>query len=116
MKRMMVLIAVVACLIGCGYNHYEAKTPSETTSNDLDRNMAGQSVSSEKKRTQSDWEDCMESNRGYDGAKAQCDAWMVADTKDPMPRYQGWGWFPNYIGGFGQRSPYVTPGMVSRGY
>ncbi|MFA5186151.1 MAG: hypothetical protein WC551_06700 [Patescibacteria group bacterium] len=116
MKRLMVLIALASSLFGCAYNDYKDTTPTSKHSSDLTRTLAGQSVSNSTERTKSDYDECMAKNAGYDGAKAQCDAWIAAAQPGTMPKYQGWGWYPNYIGGYGQRSPYVTPGMVSRGY
>lgn len=115
MKRLMIAMAAVL-VAGCGYNHYKDTTPTSVTSVELDRNLAGQTVSSGTTRTQSDWEKCMAENRGYDGAKAQCDAWMVAAKPGAMPKYQGWGWWPNYGVGYGgySQQPYVTPGMIVR--
>jgi len=116
MKRLMALIALVTCLGGCAYNNFEDTTPTSKHTTDLTRTAFGQSVTGGTERTQSNYQDCMAKNAGYDGAKAQCDAWVAAVQPGTMPKYQGWGWYPNYVGGYGQRSPYVTPGMVSRGY
>jgi hypothetical protein len=109
MKQLFCLVIALASLVGCAYNDYRDTTPTGVHQNDTTRTLAGQSTDVSTQMSASYYEDCMAKNRGFAGAQAECDNWIRAGRPGQMPQYQGWGFYPSYMG-YSSRSGWVSPG------
>ncbi|MDQ7815325.1 MAG: hypothetical protein RDU25_06015 [Patescibacteria group bacterium] len=86
------IAAVVLAAVGCGTNTYTDTTPTKAYSNDLTKHPFGQSVQSHAKTVQSDYEACLQENRGMPGAEQYCTDWINARRPGQMPKYYWYGY------------------------
>jgi len=115
MKTLCLVLAASLAALGCGHNSsFTDTTPTQVHTDKTDVGLWSTTGDTKTEVIRSDWEACLDKNRGYPDSETECTYWIQAGRPGQMPRYiYGMGWNPGYGGYYGQR--YITPGTLVYG-